>query len=601
MNFDSLMIRVYDKLAALSSSTLGVFTLAEFVLGLALIALAAFAPRWGSRTFERVERLFGPLAHRPVRQILAVGLLAIALRALMLPWLGIPEASVFDETSIVLQAKTFAAGRLANPTHPFWPHFETFYVNQVPAYASMYFPGRGAPLAAGLLLANNMWVGVWMSMVLMCMAATWMLQGWVSLPMALLGGILVTLRLGIFSFWVNSYYGGAFIALGAMLVVGALPRIWQAPRWRHGLLMGLGMAILMISRPYEGFLLCLPVALALVVHFLRGHWPQARLALARVALPAALMVGAGGGLLLQYNLATTGQPLKAAYQLNRETYASVPAFLISPPIQSLHQGPAYFQDYFAMEGSKYELRKSPGLWLRSVVAKLFHTWNFYIGAIFSAAFLAGLWSCRRDLFLCGTTAFFMAGYFLETWNFPQYTAPLFPLLLIFMMRGFAWLRARDPVRRPAGLFLARAMPAAMLVLLALPAASFVFGAPPLGINATQTVCCTSHFDQLRPALRRQLLDSPGRDLVLVKDGPNNPVGYELVNNEPDIDKADIVWAHSLAPDKDQRLMQYFADRRVWEFEWLPADNQDAPGSESQQPYRLTLLDPESENNRPGRP
>ena len=37
-------------------------------------------------------------------------------------------------------------GRLANPTHPFWEHFETFYVNQVPAYASMYFPGRGAPL-----------------------------------------------------------------------------------------------------------------------------------------------------------------------------------------------------------------------------------------------------------------------------------------------------------------------------------------------------------------------------------------------------------------------------------------------------------------------
>lgn len=600
MNSDFSLVHVYDKLLALSSATLGVFTLAEFMLALALLALAAFAPRWGSRRFDTVERLFGGLAHRPIRQVLAVGLLAIALRALMLPWMGIAEASVADETSILLQAQTFAAGRLANPTHPFWEHFETFYVNQVPAYASMYFPGRGAPLAAGLLLAQNAWVGVWMSMVLMCMAATWMLQGWVALPMALLGGILVTLRLGVFSFWVNSYYGGAFIALGAMLVIGALPRILQAPRWRHGLLMGLGMVILMTSRPYEGFLLCFPVALALLLHLIRSRWQHARLTLVRVALPAVLMVGAGGGLLLAYNQATTGQPLKAAYQLNRETYASVPAFLISPPLKSLHQGPAYFQDYFAMEGANYGLRKSPLLWLRSGVAKLFHTWNFYIGAIFSAAFFAGLWSCRRDPFLLGTTAFFMGGYFLETWNFPQYTAPLFPLLLIFMMRGFEWLRARDPVRNPAGLFLARAMPVAALLMLALPATSFISGSLSMGVNATQTVCCTTS-DKLRPALRQLLLDSPGRDLVLVNNGPNNPLGYEMVNNEPDIDKADIVWAHRLGTEKDNRLRQYFADRRVWEFEWLPADNKDKPGIDGHQPYRLTLLDPEFHKNKPGQP
>ena len=48
MTLDFLPTRLYDKLVAVSSSTLGVFTLTEFVLGLALIAMAAFAPRWGT-------------------------------------------------------------------------------------------------------------------------------------------------------------------------------------------------------------------------------------------------------------------------------------------------------------------------------------------------------------------------------------------------------------------------------------------------------------------------------------------------------------------------------------------------------------------------
>ena len=318
----------FAELVEFLSKSIGLFTLAEVALAGLLILLAFTAPRLGSRAFERIERSFAGLANQPGRQILAVGLLALVLRALMLPWLGAPSASVFDETSILLQGQTLALGRLANPTHLFWPHFETFYVNQLPSYASMYFPGRGMPLAAGLWIADNAWVGVWLSMVLMCMAATWMLQGWVSMPMALLGGMLVTLRLAVFSGWINTYYGGAFTALGAMLVVGALPRVLRQPRWQGGLLMGLGAVILMTSRPYEGALLCIPVAMVLLGSMIKRRWSDARPVVFKVVLPAVLMVGAGGAFLLQYNLATTGNRFKAAYELNRETYAIAPAFLI---------------------------------------------------------------------------------------------------------------------------------------------------------------------------------------------------------------------------------------------------------------------------------
>lgn len=583
----------FEELVQLLSKSIGLFTVGEFVLAALFIMLAFTVPRLGCNVFERIERRFAGLAHQPGRQILAIGLLAVVLRALMLPWLGIPTASVFDETSMMLQGQTLALGRLANPTHLFWQHFETFYVNQVPSYASMYFPGRGAPLAAGLLIANNAWVGVWLSMVLMCMAATWMLQGWVSMPMALLGGVLVTVRLAIFSSWINTYYGGAFTALGAMLVIGALPRILRGARWRYGLLMGVGAVILMTSRPYEGMLLCIPVAVALIASLVRRRWSHVRPVVFKVMLPALLMVGAGGAILLQYNLATTGDRFKAAYELNRETYAIAPAFLFSPPLKSLNQGPAYFKNYFVEEATSYRHRESPILWLRSGLAKIFHTWNFYVGAILSIAFFAGLWTARREYFLWGTPVFFFAGYFLETWNFPQYTAPLFPLMLILTMRGFDWLRTRDPGRMPAALFLARAMPVATVAMLALPVISVVSGASFMGSKSLQVTCCTVKFDKLRPALQARLLQSPGRDLVLVKDGPHNPTGYEMVQNDADIDNSEIVWAHRLDAEKDARLMDYFASRRVWEFEWLDPETASRSslddGDENTLPYRFAPL------------
>ena len=583
----------FAELVEFLSKSIGLFTLAEVALAGLLILLAFTAPRLGSRAFERIERSFAGLANQPGRQILAVGLLALVLRALMLPWLGAPSASVFDETSILLQGQTLALGRLANPTHLFWPHFETFYVNQLPSYASMYFPGRGAPLAAGLLIASNAWVGVWLSMVLMCMAATWMLQGWVSMPMALLGGVLVALRLAVFSGWINTYYGGAFTALGAMLVVGALPRVLRQPRWQGGLLMGLGAVILMTSRPYEGALLCIPVAVVLLGSTIHRRWSAARPVVFKVVLPVVLMVGAGGAFLLQYNLATTGNRFKAAYELNRETYAIAPAFLISPPLKSLHQGPAYFKNYFVEEATSYGSRDSLLSLLRSGLAKIFHTWNFYVGAILSVAFFAGLWTARREYFLWGAPVFFFAGYLLETWNFPQYTAPLFPLLLVLTMRGFDWLRMRDPDKLPAALFLARAMPLATLAMFALPVVSVVSGASLMGRTSLQATCCTVKFDKLRPALQAQLLQSPGRDLVLVKDGPYNPTGYEMVHNDADIDSSEIVWAHRLGAEKDARLVAYFAGRRVWEFEWLDpqsaARSRLGDGADDTLPYRFAPL------------
>src|SRR2546427_9276571 len=113
----------------------------------------------------------------------------------------------------------------------------------------MFHPAQCLFIAAGQLIFGLPFWGVWLSAGLMCAAICWMLQAWLPPSWALLGGLLAVVRLGSFSYWANSYWGGAVPAIGGALVLGALPRIKRHQRVRDSLLMGFGLAILANSRP----------------------------------------------------------------------------------------------------------------------------------------------------------------------------------------------------------------------------------------------------------------------------------------------------------------------------------------------------------------
>src|SRR5581483_7075658 len=171
------------------------------IFAAAAILLAIMRPRWGSGFYSRLAGDFRDFARDRRRAILAAALFPMMARLLMFPWFPPPRPAIHDEFSYLLQADTFAHGRVTNPTPPYWQHFETEYTLFRPTYASQYQPAQGLVLAMGQVVFGHPWWGVWISMGLMCGALCWALGEIVPPIWAFAGALGAALQFGIFGLW----------------------------------------------------------------------------------------------------------------------------------------------------------------------------------------------------------------------------------------------------------------------------------------------------------------------------------------------------------------------------------------------------------------
>jgi hypothetical protein len=511
-----------------------------------------------SRRFRRIA------GHRPTALIICF-LLPIGLRLSILGLYPAPIPSIHDEFSHLLLADTLAHGRMSNPTHPMWQHFESIHIIQQPTYSSMYPPAQGLFLAAGQVLAHQPWAGVLLSVGLMFAAVCWMLQQWIPAEWAFYGTLIAILRFGIFGPWIGAYLGGAVSGIGGALVMGSLPGLRaNEGRPAHYLMFGLGVVILMNSRPFEGAL----ITVAALIYIAAGLLTKARAVgfrfvranLVTAWAPALTVIACGFIFTGYYSWRVTGNPLRMPYVVNRDTYGW-PENLAFLPARAVTIRHKVLRDMNAIEIQRRQILKDWLAFVDDKARRLFENWAFFIGPLLTLPLLVGIGSFRASpvrallLFLGMIAVLNLFQLVLYPYHLGPVVGAMFGLVAYGLWIIYQRLRAWRPA---AGSLLVLALPACLL-----GASILKQNADELGLPLTYWERAVEPHAAPRAAIESWLAARSRPQLVVVRYSQDHSPNQEWVYNHADIDGSKVVWAREMDAAADARLLEYFKDREVW--------------------------------------
>lgn len=512
---------------------------------LGLRALARFVPVPRPPAWRRLSRAFGAIS---ARRALSAALLCLPLllsAALFLSMHGLPVPAVHDEFSYLLAADTFASGRLTNPTHPMWVHFESFHILHVPTYMSMYPPLQGIVLAAGILLGHP-WLGVLLSGLAAILLIWWAARQWLPPRWALLAGFMGAL-LFVGTYWSQSYWGGSTNAAAGALAFGAAGML----RFR---LTALGLALFAAgslfcaaSRPYEGGVLCLFLSCWLVFTHTRSRASRNGLGLFAIT-PAALVLLAGTAAMLAHNRAVTGNPLRLPYQAAFEQYSLAGRFLF----EQVREKPVYRHE--SMQRGYQKFSRTSRRRITRVYSNYTSLQEYYLGIPLFTLFILALPSVRSARVRTPVLAACAGAGALAVVPivFSHYYAPFAAPFIVACAHVARTLPRLFSFPRRQAWLAGAAVLALVLIQYGYRLHSAARGPNPSDAWAKQ-----------RARTERELLSLPGRDLIIVHYTPDHNVNREWVYNRADIDSSEVVWARAMDDENDARLRRYFASRRIW--------------------------------------
>jgi len=524
-----------------------------------VVVVSILRPEFGDGLLRGAWRTIGALARRRRLTVASVALLSLLLHIVIGYFVQWPVPVVHDEFAYLLGADTFAAGRLTNPTHPMWEHFESYHIIHHPTYQSKYPPGQSLFLALGQAAFGHPIWGVWLSLALACGAVTWMLQAWVPPRWALVGGLVTVFNPFLAVDWGQGYWGGGVAMLGGACLFGALTRVVRDIRLSDGLVFGIGLVVLALSRPFEGLLASIPVALIVLAWMVGRFRSRAVRPVLRFVLPASAVLLVSACCLGLYHKRVTGSPFRMPYQTWSSQHAGgsalFPAAVSLASLPSQGTGQRLFVPEEAMQHNLnvIETRRQ---WVRNVGRKFVILWVFHLGVLAPLVLFAvpRIKHVGWELFATASVVFVTAAVAFEsTIGNPHYAAPvtaLFAYLLISGMRvGSACVRRWRVSHR---------------IFVAVASIWMIAGA--IGIVLLPTERMNSDLGRAaseRARILAELRASAVDDLVIVRYGDRHVYLEEWVYNEADIDHAKVVWARDLGPEKNAALISVFSERTVW--------------------------------------
>lgn len=468
-----------------------------------------------------------------IRRVTFLGLflLPILLRLALMPFHGVPVPTGGDDFSYLLQADTLTHFRLANPTHPMHRFFETDFELQEPTYSSIYPLGQGLFLALGQIATGLPWAGVLLASGLFCALCYWAMLARLSHRWALVGALGAVVVYGPLCSWTNSYWGGHVAGIAGCLIFGGLARFRDSLESKHALLVGAGLGLGMLTRPFETALLV--VAIAYFVPRVRAiRW------VALAILPFLCVTAL-------HNRAVTGLFTKLPYQVSREQYGVPTTFrfqALPTPTRDLTREQRL--DYLAQSA----IHDAP----TSVVTRL-EALQFFLPLPLIPAFVAAAFA-RHRIALIPIAGLFV-GTLVYPYFYPHYLALVAPLFLFAITAGL------ERLPRPL---------AVTLMTFAALQFAILYGVhlkhDPQQLAAIERFEAPNYISwgdsEGRREVGNRLERESGPQLVFVRYSQQHGF-HEWVANEADIDASKIIWARDLGPAPNTALKQYYPSRKAW--------------------------------------
>ncbi len=512
-------------------------------------------------SFQRsIRRWLRTLGHR---QWAAMGVLFLIVLCanVLLACIHYPQPKIHDEFAYQLAADTYASGRLTNPPHPFWQHFETFHVLSQPTRMAKYPPGSGLVLGLGQRLTGHSLVGYWLALAAGVAALFWMLKSWLPNRWAFTGCLLISINPYWLTNWGQTWWGGAVPFLAGALLFGSMKRLVdQFERLSvrdavvYSSVFAIAASMLAMSRPFEGLIAC-AICGCLLARGAVTNWRKVVPRIAPLLLPCVLIGGAALSFIGWNNRVVTGDVAKLPYSHHSQIYSASAMWVFddAPPV------PKYrlprLRDYYVNWSRKRQINgKSLTGYLELVSKKLQDCLRFY--PLFCGVCLLPLiFMRRRDngwLRLCIWGCGLVVGLHLLT-NFssvfPHYVAPFACLFYVVACHGLRCWHIASRWDRVAGYVLPAVVCWSVLRFAFLIAFTF----SQIGTNTP------------RASVEQCLSEVDGTHLVLLDYPDGYSAHLEWVYNRADIDLSEIVWAHSLGDAEDQKLIKYYQDqgRQAW--------------------------------------